>query len=423
MPNQLPKILSQLRGAVLRPSLDTPTFEYVPDALVTVGSSGRIESFSIAPDNCAIPVTRPGAVWMPGFVDTHVHFPQTRVLGRASGPLLDWLDQTIFPEEARFRERAYAKTVAAEFCEAMLSHGTVAASVYSSSDPGATDIIFETFAALGMRGLIGLTLMDQMAPAEVLVDVQTAMDASRELIEKWHGFDNGRLQFCVTPRFALSCSRALMSAAGELAKEFQLPMQTHLSENRAEIEAVADMYPEAHSYLDVYRRFGLLDGRSILAHCVHLSDHEWDMFKSEGCSLSHCPDSNFFLGSGQMPLRHVKAREIEWGLGSDVGAGRTFSLRRVAASAYDTAVITGSQTSPEELLWSACRGGAQVLGLSEQSGAVETGFFADLVAIHVPEQHRSQAHIFDALLFQHDHIGVDATYIAGQRRYSKGETG
>ena len=423
MPNQLPKTLSQLRGAVLRPSLDTPTFDYVPDVLLTIGSSGRIESFSIPPEDCAIPETQPGAVWMPGFVDTHVHFPQTRVLGRASGPLLEWLDQTIFPEEARFKQYAYAKAVASEFCQSMLSQGTVAASVYSSSDPGATDIIFETFAALGMRGLIGLTLMDQMAPEDVLVDAQTAMDASKRLIEKWHGFDNDRLQFCVTPRFALSCSRALMSAAGALASEYQLPMQTHLSENLAEIEAVAAMYPEASSYLDVYRRFGLLAGRSILAHCVHLSEEEWDIFKSEGCSLSHCPDSNFFLGSGQMPLRHVKARQIEWGLGSDVGAGRTFSLRRVAASAYDTAVMTESQTSPEELLWSACRGGAEVLGLSEQTGAVEAGFFADLVAIDVPEQHRSQAHIFDALLFQHDHSGVDATYLAGRRRYWKGEMG
>ncbi|MBV71107.1 MAG: guanine deaminase [Myxococcales bacterium] len=411
--------LRQIRGTVLIPLLDQPGFKLVPDAVLVIDDSGRISELKTAPDPCPIPETKPGCIWMPGFVDTHLHFPQSRVVGSASGPLLEWLDETIFPEEARFLDAHYARMVADEFCLSMLSQGTVAAAVYSSSAPSATQILFETMARVGLRGLVGLTLMDRMAPQRVLLDAEKALGAARELAEQWHGFDGGRLEFCITPRFAISCTPKLLKGAAKLAHELNLPVQTHISENQDEIDTVRQLFPKHESYLDVYARAGLLDGRSILAHCIHLSDDEWDLLADKGCSVSHCPDSNFFLGSGQMALHKVQSRGIECGLGTDVGAGRTFSLRRIAASAYDTALLTGSQTTAEELLWYASRGGAKVLGMDDRTGRLEVGCEADLIVMKQSDTGLKPARLFDSLVFQHDQNGVEATYVRGRRVYMK----
>jgi guanine deaminase len=354
---------------------------------------------------------------MPGFVDTHVHFPQTRVMGSASGPLLEWLDTAIFPEEGRFKDPRYAQDVAREFCTAMARQGTTAAAVYSSSDAGATDILFQEMADRGLRGLIGLTLMDRNAPDAVLVPHEQALIEARRLIETWHGHDDGRLRFCITPRFAISCTPALLRGAAELAREYDLVMQTHISENRAEIEAVKALFPESDGYLSAYRDHGLLDGHSILAHCIHLTEDEWDEVGVLGACVSHCPDSNFFLGSGVMPLGKAVARDIKWGLGSDVGAGRTFSLRRVAASAFDASKLSGHDTDAQCLLWHATLGGSQVLRQADRVGRIEAGFQADLTAIPLDSSIGSGAALFDALVFRHDSGPVAATYVRGRRVY------
>ncbi|MEE2755129.1 MAG: guanine deaminase [Myxococcota bacterium] len=415
----LPIQLRQIRGTVLIPLLDQPGFKIVPDALIAIDDSGRISSVEEAANSSEIPETRPGCVWMPGFVDTHLHFPQSRVVGSASGPLLQWLEETIFPEEARFVDAHYARTVADEFCQSMLCKGTVAAAVYSSSNAHATQTLFEAMARVGLRGLVGLTLMDRMAPQNVILEADSALGAARELAEQWHGYDDGRLEFCVTPRFAISCTPKLLRGAAKLAHDLNLPVQTHISENQQEIDTVLSLFPGHKSYLDVYAQAGLLDGRSILAHCIHLSDDEWDMLARSGCSVSHCPDSNFFLGSGQMPLHKLQSRHIEWGLGTDVGAGRTFSLRRIAASAYDTALLTESKVTAEALLWYASRGGAKVLGMGDRTARIEVGYEADFIAVQCAHGALGPDRLFDSLIFQHDRSGVDATFIRGRRVYAK----
>ena len=412
---RVPASLGPVRGRFLCPHPTEPRFSVLDDGLLVVAPDGRIASLDAAPVGCAVPETRPGAVWLPGFVDTHIHYPQTRVLGSATGPLLDWLATTVFPEEARFREAAHAAVVAEDFCAALVAQGTTCASVYSSSDPGATEILFSALDRHGLRGQAGLTLMDRGAPPELLSAAGPALEACERLAERWHGHDDGRLAFCVTPRFALSCSAALLRGAAELAERRGLPVQTHLSENLAELAATATAFPQSVDYLGVYADHGLAGPRSIFAHCIHLSTGEWDRMAALDCAVSHCPDSNFFLGSGLMPLRAPLERGLRVGLGTDMGAGRTFSMRRIVAGAYDAALLTGSATTAEALLWRATRGGALALGVGARVGCLAPGFDADVVAIDLPPRARAaRSEVFDALAFRRDHGAVAAVAVRGR---------
>lgn len=413
--------LRTLRGRVLRPREEPARFELLPDALIELDASGRIQTVGPAPADCRVPETHPGTVLLPGFVDTHIHFPQTRMIGSASGPLLTWLERSVFPEESRFRERAYAEQVAVEFCDALIAQGTTSASIFSSSHPEATDALFAELSRRGLRGMAGLTLMDRGAPPAVLREAPAALEACEALIERWHGHDAGRLRFCVTPRFALSCTSELMRGAGRLAEKHGLWMQTHLSENREELRATAAAFPASADYLGVYEDHGLVGSRSLFAHCIHLSEGEWGRMARHDAAVAHCPDSNFFLGSGCMPLRQATERGIRVGLGTDMGAGRTFSLRRVAASAYDAALVVQAPVAPEELLWRATVGGALALGL-EGVGRIAPGYEADLVAVDVPGHVAAEEGLLDALLFRRDSGPVRATYVRGRRLTSGGDT-
>lgn len=393
----------RVRGRLLCPRPFERRFDILDDGLLVVGADGRIESVGPAPSDCTTPETAPGAVWMPGLVDAHVHFPQTRVAGSATGPLLDWLDRTVFPEEARFADLAYARVVAAEFCDSLLRWGTTCAGVYSSSHPGATDALLAEMARRGLRGHVGLTLMDRGAPAAVTLAAGPALDALSALADDWHLHDEGRLEVCVTPRFALSCTPELLRGAADLAADRGLPVQTHVSENRAEIAATTAAFPASADYLSVYADHGLLGARSLFAHCVWLSDGEWDAMAAAGAAVAHCPDSNFFLGSGCMNLSQPARRGIRVGLGTDVGAGRTFSMRRVAARAYDAAVISGVAADAEQLLWLATAGGASAMGLGGRIGQLAAGFDADLVAFDVPAHLEGHEALLDHVVF-----GLDA---------------
>ncbi|MCB9546707.1 MAG: guanine deaminase [Myxococcales bacterium] len=412
-PSQAPGSQTILRGRLLCPDATRPALQEVPDGLVHI-QAGRITAVEPAPPGCALPETLPGAIWLPGFVDTHVHFPQTRIIGSATGPLLDWLASSVFPEEARFKERAYAEAVAEEFCTALLRQGTTCASIFSSSDPGATDVLFAALARRGLQADVGLTLMDQGAPPEVLLAATPALEAAEALIARWHG---RRLRFAVTPRFALSCTPALLRGAGDLAARHGLPIQTHLAENHAEIAEVGRQFPGCHDYLGVYADHGLCTPHSLFAHCVHLEDGAWDRLAAAGAAVSHCPDSNFFLGSGCMPLDAPRRRGIRVGLGTDVGAGRSFSLRRIAASAYDAALITGAEVTGEELLWLATAGGARALGLADEVGRIAPGLAADLIALPAPPARDGQV-LCDALVHQRDAGPVWATWVAGAPRWT-----
>ena len=411
-----------LRGRLLCPLPEQARVVLVPDGLVEIDAQGTIAAVGPAPADCDEPESFPGAVLLPGFVDTHVHFPQTRILGSASGPLLPWLERSVFPEEARFAEARYAAAVAWEFCEQLVRQGTTCAAIYSSSHPIAAELLFTELERRGLRALAGLTLMDRGAPDAVLLAAGPALEACTQLVERWHGRDRGRLQFCVTPRFALSCTPELLRGAAALAERHGLPVQTHLAENHDEIAATAATFPGSRDYLGVYEDHGLCGPRSLFAHCVHLSEGTWDRMAARGAAVAHCPDSNFFLGSGCMDLLAPVRRGVRVGLGTDVGAGRSFSLRQVMAAAHDAALVVAGRepagaarerVTAEGLLWHATRGGARALGLG-LVGCLAPGYEADVVALDVPEAITDAEALFDAIAFRRDAGPARAVLVRGR---------
>lgn len=411
-----------IRGKVLTPASrggDGASLRFVDDGCVFVDVNGRIEGVEPYVEGAQgrlVRDVRPGVI-VPGFVDTHVHYPQTRIIGSATGPLLDWLDQTVFPEEARLRDVSYAREVAREFIGRMLSVGTTTTMAFSSSSPVATTSVFEELDRSGMRGVVGLTLMDQGCPEALRLAREPAMAACEELVQRFHGADDGRLGFAVTPRFALSCSRALMEAAARFARDHALLIQTHIAENVAEGQATLVAHPWATSYLDVYDRVGLLTDRTVLAHAIHLSPTEWDRLAARGGSVAHCPDSNFFLDSGRMPLGEARRRGVAVALGSDVSAGRSFDMRRAMAYAYDNALCLGASVTPEELFTMATQGGADVMGLGETIGSLEVGKDADLVVIELPAYARERDQVLRHVVFGSDVAKPTHAFVRGLAVY------
>lgn len=410
MPDQR---LTALRGRLLAPHPDQPRFELIEDALIRIDDAGRIASVEPAPADCPIPQTWPGTVLLPGFVDAHVHYPQTRVIGSASGPLLPWLQSSVFPEEARFADPDYAAAVAEEFCDQLLAQGTTLAAIYSSCHPAATDTLLATLARRGLRGITGVTLMDRAAPDDLTLAAAPALAANADLVKRWHGHDDGRLGVSLIPRFAISCTSELMRGAAAQANEHALLVQTHISENVDEIEQTRELFPDSADYLGVYEDHGLASPRLVLAHCVHLSDDEWARVAQQDLVVAHCPDSNFFLGSGCMPLHRALEAGIRVALGTDVGAGRSFSLRRIAASAYDASLVIDAPVDPEILLWLATRGGARALGQSDRIGCIAPGYDADFAIVDAPALD-AKAGLVDALIFRHDAGPVRSTIVRGQ---------
>lgn len=405
-----------LRGALVTPLADGGTL-FEPDGLLLVDGTGAIRyagAYRAARYQGEVDDVRP-ALLAPGFVDTHAHFPQTRIIGCATGPLLDWLENSVFPEEARFTRRAYAKSVAAELVGRLLHAGTTTVALFSSSSPAATDLCFSALDTAGLRGIVGLTWMERRCPAALRLDTKAALDASRKLVRRWHGHDHDRLRFAVTPRFALSCSRSMLKAAGDLANEHELPIQTHVAENEREGEATLRAHPYASSYLDVYDRAGLLGPRTILAHAIHFGKRDWDRLGETDATVAHCPDSNFFLGSGRMRLSPLEERGVRVGLGSDVAAGRSFSIRRAMASAYDNALALGSPVTPAKLLRLATFGGAEVLGCAATTGSLETGKEADVVVVPLRRPAATLDAALAALIFDTDDLGVSRSYVRGRR--------
>jgi guanine deaminase len=400
----------------------SPPLRYLADGMLVVDDEGALAYVGPfeGPDGGRDPAwsgpvldLRP-RVLVPGFVDTHVHYPQTRIIGSATGPLLRWLEATVFPEEARFHDEAYAQAVAREFTSRLIAAGTTTASIFSSSSLRATEVMFEELERSGLRAIAGLTLMDQGCLEALHVAREPALEACERLIARWHGAHGGRLSFAITPRFALSCSRALMEGAAKLAADRRLLVQTHISENPREGEETLRAHPYADDYLGVYEATGLIGPRTLLAHAVHLSPHEWDRVASRGARIAHCPDSNFFLGSGRMPLREPRSRGVPVGLGSDVAGGRTFDMRRAMASAYDNALCLGDPATPEELFTMATLGGARALGLDAVTGSLEIGKDADFIAIDLPEYLESQAAVLGHIAFASESRRVSRVFVQGE---------
>jgi len=326
-----------------------------------------------------------GGYIVPGLIDTHVHFPQVRVLGSIGYTLQDWLEQLALPEEARLNDAGYAAAVAREFVDALASHGTTAAMVFGSHFASAMEILFTIAEQSGLRICSGLVLSDRALLPELRQSPAAAYRESRLLIERFH--NKGRLRYAVTPRFAVSASEALLETCGALLREdSSLRFTTHINENGREIEEVARLFPNARDYLAVYERFGLVGPWSVLAHNVHATDAEIGRVAAHGASIASCPRSNAALGSGIFPFRRHVDAGVRCTLGTDVGAGTGFGMLQEGLQMYlmqrvapQPVILTAGQ-----LLYLATRAGAEALGLEDETGDFEKGRAADLVYIKPP---------------------------------------
>ncbi|RBP61255.1 guanine deaminase [Brevibacterium sanguinis] len=322
-------------------------------------------------------------VLLPGFVDTHVHYPQVRAIGHLGMPLLEWLDSCALPEEARLGDETYARALASEFLRGLTSAGTTSAMVFGSHFATAVDALFAAAAEVGLRITSGLVTSDRNLPEALLTSVERSVSESQDLIDRWHG--SGRLRFAVTPRFSYSAGPELLAAGGELlAANPGIWVTSHLNENRDEIAGVAAIFPEALDYLDTYDRAGLLGRRTILAHNVHPSDRELGRMAEVGASAAHCPTSNSALASGFFPLRRHLERGVRVALGSDVGAGTGFSLLKEGVQAYFMQQLDpagGVPLTSAHLLYLATAAGAEALELDAEVGDLSVGKRFDAVLV------------------------------------------
>lgn len=347
---------------------------------------------------------------LPAFVDTHVHLPQNDVRGRYGAGLLEWLERWVWPAEAAFADPDFAAATAGRFFPALAAAGVGTASVFSTVHREATDAAFEVAEGSGLRIAMGKVLMDRGAPEELLETVEEAIAGSRALADRWDGAAGGRLAYSVTPRFALSCSAELLRAAGRLADEAGLRVQTHLAEQVAEVEAVAEAFPEAEGYLDVYERAGLVLPGAVFAHAIHCPDDDYRHLAAASAAVACCPTSNAFLGSGRFPLARARAAGVTVGVGSDVGAGPSFSPLDVLRHLAHLDRLPG-----EELLYRGTAAGAEALGFGEVTGRIEPGLSADLVVLRPPaDATGSPLERFVQSVFRGPETEVVATIVEGR---------
>ncbi len=313
-----------------------------------------------------------------GFIDAHVHYPQTAIIASWGKRLIDWLNSYTFPEEMRFADPAYAAEIADRYLDLALAHGTTSMCSYATIHPASVDAFFAAARARGLRAWAGKTCMDRNAPDGLRDTAQSAYDNSKRLLQHWHGVD--RLSYVITPRFSPTSTPEQLAALGALWGEYpDCLMQTHLSEQTDEIAWVKDLFPQSRDYLDTYEAQGLLRAGAVYGHAIHLTPREKDRLHEAGASLVHCPTSNTFIGSGLFDS--TLARTLRTGLATDTGGGSSFSMLRTMAAAYEVAQLRGEALHPSQLWWLATVGSARALHAETRIGNIAPGLEADLVIV------------------------------------------
>jgi len=400
--------------------------EYFEDGLLVVEDGKVVRNGHAADLLSTLPagtevIEYKDALITPGFIDTHIHYPQTGMIASYGEQLLDWLDTYTFPTERAFADKVHAGEVAQVFLRELLRNGTTTALVFGSVHKESVDAFFEQAHKLDLRMIAGKVLMDRNAPDYLTDTAESGYADSKELIERWHG--KGRLHYAVTPRFAPTSTPEQLALAGKLFQEYpNLYMHTHLSENRKEIEWVRELFPERKGYLDVYDHHGLIGARSVFAHGVHLCDDECRRLGETGSAVAFCPTSNLFLGSGLFDLEKVEGFGVRVGLGTDVGAGTSFSQLQSLNEAYKVMQLQGKKLDPFKSLYLATLGGARALYLDDRIGSLQPGKDADFVVLDYKatpliEYRLSQARSLEerlfALMILGDDRAVKETYAAG----------
>ncbi|MGF0334862.1 guanine deaminase [Ectopseudomonas toyotomiensis] len=401
------------------------SYEYFEDGILLI-ENGKVAQVGAAaellPKLAGVEIQHHrDALITPGFIDTHIHYPQTGMIASYGEQLLDWLNTYTFPTEQQFEDKAHASDVAAIFLKELLRNGTTTALVFGTVHPQSVDAFFEQADKLNLRMIAGKVLMDRNAPDYLTDTAESGYAESKALIERWHG--KGRLHYAVTPRFAPTSTPEQLELAGKLLGEYpDLYMHTHLSENRKEIEWVKELFPERKGYLDVYDHHKLIGPRAVFAHGVHLCDDECKRLAETGSAVAFCPTSNLFLGSGLFDLNKLEAHGVRVGLGTDVGAGTSFSQLQSLNEAYKIMQLQGKKLDPFKSLYLATLGGANALYLDDKLGNFLPGKDADFLVLdynatplisYRMQQARSLEERLFALTMLGDDRAVKETFAAG----------
>ncbi|BFT84034.1 guanine deaminase [Enterobacter ludwigii] len=373
-----------------------------------------------------------GKIITPGFVDTHVHYPQIPMISEYGEQLIGWLNTYTFPTEIKYKDHKYASQEAGIFLEQLISNGTTTALVFATSSPISVDAFFEQTLKRNMRMISGKVLMDRNAPAELLDTPQSAYEDSKALIEKWQ--HKGRLDYAVTPRFAPTSTNEELQVVKRLLKEFpDVYLHTHLAENNQEVKWVKELFPDNRSYLDVYDKNGLVTHKSIFAHSIHLDEQDYKVLSEKGANIAFCPTSNLFLGSGLFNLDKAREHNITVGLGTDVGAGTSLSILQTMDEAYKVTQMrkaftdnpeTVNSLTPMENLYLATLGGATALSLQDKIGSFTPGKEADFVVLNpmqgqILKGRDENAKTIEETIFGIEMLGddrtVEHTYVMGKK--------
>jgi len=405
------------------------SLEFFDKACLLWNEDGRIEYFSHEmpkPDRIHgyHMLLRENMIAIPGLIDLHTHLPQYEFAGQGAEALLPWLEKYTFPQEARFADDRIAEAQSQNFFKNAVASGTTTVVAYLSSFVNAGEIAFHEAEKCGIRGYLGLTLMDRNVPASLLTNAKKAEQDMIALIEKFH--KKSKNEFVVTPRFAISCTSPLLSLCGEIASAHDAVLQTHISENVDEIKSTAALFPESKSYADVYDRHGCLTRKTLLGHGIHLSGDERKLIKEKQSVVVHCPVSNNFLASGIMPYKNYYSEGIKLGLGTDVAAGYSLSMLHEAKHMVEMSKLLspGSALSVDRALWQATLGNAAALGRAHDLGSFAIGKQADIALIEdsraetmlgrEKNQYRSLAERLNRVLYRGTHSMVERTLVDGE---------
>ena len=407
---------------------DASAVQYFDDGLLVV-ENGLVK----AADDArlllpTLPVGTPitdysGHLLMPGFIDTHIHYPQTDMIAAYAAQLLDWLDDHAFPAERRFADAEHAAEGSRFFLDELMRNGTTTALVFGTVHPCSVDAFFAEAEARNLRMIAGKVLMDRNCPEYLRDTPDGGYRDSSALIEKWDG--RGRLHYAITPRFAVTSSDAQLESAGRLAAEHpSVFVHSHVAENLAEVKWARELFPRARSYLDIYERFGLLRDRAVYAHCIHLDDVDRGRMAQTGATAAVCATSNLFLGSGLFDFAAARHAGMRTGLGTDVGGGTSFSMLRTLAETYKVAQMRGHRLTPWRSFYLATLGGAKALNLDDRIGSFAPGREADFIVLRMDstpliarrmKTARTPAEKLFALMMLGDDREIGATYIMGER--------
>ena len=365
---------------------DSQSYRYIDDGAVLV-ENGRIarlgdyaEISAEAGSGVKVADHRPHLI-LPGFIDTHIHYPQTQVIASYAANLLEWLNTYTFVAEQKFADEQHAEFIAERFLDELIRHGTTTAVAYCSVHPQSVDAYFRASQHRNMRMLGGKVMMDRNAPPALCDTAQSGYDDSKQLIERWHGKD--RLDYVITPRFAITSTPEQLEASQALAREHpECFIQTHLSENHDEIAFTKSLYPDAPDYLGIYEHYGLLGQKTLLGHSIHLEEREVEVMAETGSVAVFCPTSNLFLGSGLFDRDRLKASGVRMAVATDVGGGTSFSMLRTMDEGYKILQLREQRLNPFQSFYMMTLGNARALSMEDKIGTLDEGTEADIVVLN-----------------------------------------